>query len=69
MATMNAKVVHATIARDWKQVYDFAHKPENMPKWASGLANGLKQDGETGPPMVGLSARGGSALLRQIRLA
>lgn len=46
MKTMSAKVVHATIARDWREVYDFAHKPENMPQWASGLADGIKQVGD-----------------------
>ena len=45
MQTMRAQVVHATIARNWHEVYEFAHKPENMPKWASGLANGLRSVG------------------------
>jgi hypothetical protein len=43
---MNAQNVHLSIARNWRDVYDFAHKPENMPLWASGLANGLEPDGE-----------------------
>ncbi|MDE1993303.1 MAG: SRPBCC family protein [Rhizobiaceae bacterium] len=46
MPTMAAKIVHTSIDRDWKQVYDFASQPENMQQWASGLASGLKPDGE-----------------------
>ena len=29
------------IARDCASVYDFLHRPENFPLWASGLAGGL----------------------------
>jgi hypothetical protein len=43
---MPAKIVHISIDRDWRDVYDFASKPENMPLWASGLASGLEPDGE-----------------------
>jgi hypothetical protein len=43
---MSAKIVHISIDRDWRDVYDFASKPENMPLWASGLASGLEPDGE-----------------------
>lgn len=46
MATMKARVIHISIDRDWQHVYEFAHNPENMPRWAAGLASGLKQDGE-----------------------
>lgn len=46
MSTMTTKIVHISIDRDWREVYDFASRPENMPRWASGLASGLKQDGE-----------------------
>ncbi|MDK4703641.1 SRPBCC family protein [Rhizobium sp. CNPSo 4062] len=45
MSTMNAKIVHISIDRDWREVYDYASRPENMPFWASGLASGLTQDG------------------------
>ena len=45
MSTMSAKIVHVSIARDWREVYDYASRPENMPFWASGLASGLTQDG------------------------
>lgn len=43
---MEAKIVHITIERNWRDVYAFAARPENMPLWASGLAAGLEPDGE-----------------------
>ncbi|MDF1635078.1 SRPBCC family protein [Mycoplana sp. MJR14] len=46
MTTMPARIIHASIARPWSEVYDFAVRPENMPLWASGLASGLRRDGE-----------------------
>ena len=46
MSTHAARVVHLSIDRDWREVYAFASDPLNMPRWASGLASGLKQDGE-----------------------
>ena len=46
MTTMPARIIHRTIQRDWRAVYAFAAKPENMPLWASGLASGLTRDGE-----------------------
>lgn len=46
MATHEAKIIHITIARDWREVYAFMAKPENMPLWASGLSSGLTRDGE-----------------------
>lgn len=46
MTTMPARIVHRAIRRDWRAVYAFAAKPENMPLWASGLASGLTRDGE-----------------------
>ncbi|MBP1857186.1 SRPBCC family protein [Rhizobium herbae] len=46
MPVMEAKIVHIDIERDWRDVYAFAAKPENMPLWASGLGTGLEPDGE-----------------------
>lgn len=46
MKTMPARIIHRTIQRDWRAVYAFAAKPENMPIWASGLASGLTRDGD-----------------------
>jgi hypothetical protein len=47
MNTMEATVVHVTIDRPWQSVYAFAADPGAMPRWASGLAEGLTRDGET----------------------
>ncbi|MXN43696.1 SRPBCC family protein [Shinella kummerowiae] len=46
MTTVPARIIHRTIARDWRTVYAFAARPEAMPLWASGLAAGLTRDGE-----------------------
>lgn len=46
MPAMEAKIIHITIERNWRDVYAFATKPENIPLWASGLAAGLEADGE-----------------------
>lgn len=46
MTTATARIIHRTIERDWRAVYAFAARPENMPLWASGLAAGLTRDGE-----------------------
>ncbi|MBA8877060.1 SRPBCC family protein [Phyllobacterium myrsinacearum] len=46
MATRNARTLQVSIERDWQAVYDFASNPENVPKWASGLASGLQKLGE-----------------------
>lgn len=46
MATLEAKIVHTTIDRDWREVYAFMASPENMPRWASGLSSGLTREGD-----------------------
>lgn len=46
MSTSAARVVHVSIDRDWRAVYAYAASPENMRHWASGLAAGLRCDGE-----------------------
>ncbi len=46
MTVMEAKIVHISIERNWRDVYAFASKPENTPLWASGLGDGLEPDGE-----------------------
>ncbi|MEI2296901.1 SRPBCC family protein [Ensifer sp. MJa1] len=53
MQTHAAKIIHITIDRDWREIYAFMAKRENMPLWASGLSSGLTRDGDdwlaTGP--------------------
>lgn len=46
MAVMEAKIIHISIERNWRDVYAYAANPENMPSWASGLAAGLEPDGD-----------------------
>jgi hypothetical protein len=46
MDAMQAKIVHVTIRRPWREVYDFAADPRNMPQWATGLTSGFTPDGE-----------------------
>ena len=47
MPTPSSEVRHLSVSilRDWREVYAFAHLPENFPKWASGLAGSLHKDG------------------------
>lgn len=46
MPVTAARVVHVSVDRDWRAVYAYAADPENMRHWASGLAAGLKRDGD-----------------------
>lgn len=46
MTLLPARFVHIGVDRDWREVYAYAARPENMPAWASGLAAGLTQDGD-----------------------
>jgi hypothetical protein len=40
-----ARNISISIERDWREVYEFAHVPQNFPRWASGLASSLREDG------------------------
>jgi hypothetical protein len=46
MKTMPAQIIHLSIERHWRDVYAFAANPENVARWASGLADGLTRDGD-----------------------
>ncbi|CAN5383806.1 SRPBCC family protein [soil metagenome] len=46
MSPMPARIVHVGVNRGAAEVYAFAADPQNMPKWASGLAGGLQPDGD-----------------------
>ncbi|MFC3226108.1 polyketide cyclase [Marinibaculum pumilum] len=61
---MQVRMIGVTIRRPWRQVYDFAAEPRNMPRWASGLGAGLRHeegawiaDGPEGPVRVRFSER------------
>lgn len=46
MSLMEAQIVHLGIERNWREVYAFACRPDNMPLWASGLGDGLEREGD-----------------------
>ena len=46
MPTMQARIIHISIDRDWHDVAGFVLAPENMPQWAAGLGAGLEQRGD-----------------------
>ena len=46
MATYESKTVSVSIDRDWRAVYEFTVRAENLPRWASGLGSGLVKQGE-----------------------
>ena len=44
---LEARTVSVSIARPWEEVYEAIWRPEDFPKWASGLsASPLVQDGD-----------------------
>jgi hypothetical protein len=43
---MQSRIIHRSVEKPWSHVYDFISDPQNMPRWAAGLAGGLKPDGE-----------------------
>ncbi|QCI69369.1 SRPBCC family protein [Phreatobacter stygius] len=46
MQTLETRIIHVSIARDWRAVYDFAAEPANMPRWAAGLGRNFARAGE-----------------------
>jgi hypothetical protein len=43
--TLEARTISISIRRDWRAVYDFAQRPENFARWASGAAKSLRREG------------------------
>lgn len=43
--TFPSKHISTVINRSPSDVYDFASKPENLPKWAAGLSGSIKKEG------------------------
>jgi uncharacterized protein (DUF736 family) len=41
----DARTVTVAVNADADLVYDFARRPENLPRWAAGLASGVQQVG------------------------
>jgi len=47
MSTTNqAHNISISIERDFDEVYDFTSRPENFPRWATGLATALEPEGD-----------------------
>jgi hypothetical protein len=46
MTTYECKIVSVSIDRDWRAVYEFIARAENLARWASGLGSGLVKQGE-----------------------
>jgi hypothetical protein len=44
--TLEARIISISIRRDWRAVYDFAQRPENFARWASGAAKSLRREGD-----------------------
>ena len=43
--TLESRTISVSIRRDWREVYDFAQRPENFARWASGAAKSLRREG------------------------
>jgi hypothetical protein len=46
MATHEARTLQISVQRSWRDVYDYASIPENLPEWASGLTSALQKSGD-----------------------
>jgi len=45
-ATLESRTIGVSIRRDWRAVYEFARRPENFARWASGAAKSLRREGD-----------------------
>ena len=43
--TLDVRTISISIRRPWREVYDFARRPENFARWASGAAQSLRKQG------------------------
>lgn len=43
--TLETRTIGVSIRRPWREVYDFARRPENFARWASGAAKSLRKEG------------------------
>ena len=44
--TYPSRHLSVTINRDWRDVYDFTHRPDSFARWASGLEWSLRRQGQ-----------------------
>lgn len=43
---LESRILSISIDRNWKEIYEAIWKPEDFPKWASGLSKSLVKDGD-----------------------
>ncbi len=53
---MQAQIIHTTVHVPFEKAYDFARKPENVPKWAADMSSSLHET-DTGRRQRGPRAR------------
>ena len=46
MPVRQSRIIHLSVEKPWSHVYDFTSDPQTMPRWAAGLAGGLRPQGE-----------------------
>src|SRR5262245_39015951 len=44
--TLESRTISVSIRREWRAVYEFARRPENFARWASGAAKSLRRGGD-----------------------
>jgi hypothetical protein len=44
--TLETRTISVSIRREWRAVYEFARRPENFARWASGAAKSLRREGD-----------------------
>jgi hypothetical protein len=68
---LEAKTISVSINYNWRELYETFWRPENFPKWASGLSNSsLEKDGENwkaqgpeGPIRIKFTGRNGLGVM------
>lgn len=46
MTVYPARIITASIDRDWRDVYEFVSNPENFSRWAAGLGTRFERSGD-----------------------
>ena len=45
-AMLESRTIGVSIQKEWRAVYEFARRPENFARWASGAAGSLRREGD-----------------------
>lgn len=43
---LDVRIITVSIARDWREAYNFAADPGNLPRWAGGLGRDFRPQGD-----------------------